>query len=68
MYITICLLFAGAGSAMLYAFPYEQNPGKTVLAIVLIAVGLFLFVFRRRGAGDVKDAAEALNNPFWPWW
>ncbi len=63
MYTFICLLLIGAGGGLAYIFPYEANPGKAVLAIILIGLGLFLLIFRGKDAVHVGKAADIAS-----WW
>lgn len=61
-YLAICFFLVLAGSALLFLTDKDTNPGTMIVAIALIAVGLFLLLFRRKGAQDVTDAAEAVNR------
>ncbi len=63
MYTFICLLLIGSGCGLFYFFPYEAHPGKAVIAIILIGMGLFLLIFRGKDAAHVGKAADTAS-----WW
>jgi hypothetical protein len=68
MYNLLCFLMIAAGGALLYIFPYQQNPGKAVCAGILIGLGLFLLLFKGKGADNVRRFSESANSGWWHWW
>lgn len=66
LYNLICLAMIGSGTLILYKFDYLEHSGKAVLAIALIVIGLFLLLYKGKGAGTIGRHAEAAND-FW-WW
>lgn len=67
LYNLICLAMIGSGAGILYRFDYMEHSGKAVLAIALIVIGLFLLLYKGKGAGTVGRHAETASDLFW-WW
>lgn len=67
LYNLICLAMIGSGVGVLLKFDHLQHSGKAVMAIALIAIGLFLLVFKGKGAVHVGRHMEHANDFLW-WW
>ena len=70
MYGFICFLLIASGGSMLFFFPYMDHPGKTIVAGLLIALGLFLWGYRGKDANSVTKGVNAANDTghWWMWW
>ena len=62
-YHLVCLIVIGSGVGILSWVGGIQHPLATVAAIALIALGLFLLIFKGRDAHKVHDAIETSR-----WW
>ena len=57
----------GSGAGILFLFDLHENPGKTLFAGFLIALGLFFLIFRKRDSEQVIDGTTILAEllRFW---
>lgn len=67
LYNLICLAMIGSGAGILLKFDHLEHSGKAILAIALIAIGLFLLVYKGKSADKVGRHLNHINNWWWPW-
>lgn len=61
-YTWLCITMMAIGAAILFFNRQMPYPLAVLGALILIAVGLFLFIFRGKDAQAVKDAMEDGSN------